>query len=103
MAEFPNGYYYQWVPGSNEWIHIVLNYIGPNDGIRIYHDGRNVVNITELSTRPGGPYTGNENIVLGRIYNEKDAWYLGVQVDELYFFNRTVTEAEIRMLSESTS
>ena len=87
----------------NEWIHIVLNYIGPNDGIQIYHDGRNVINITKLRIHPYVTYTGNGKIVLGRVFNDVNSLYGRVQVDELYFFNRTVTEAEIRMLSQNTS
>ena len=88
---------------SNEWIHTVMNYIGPNDGegTQIYQNSRNIVNVTELSTR--GYFEGNPDLVLGRVYSGGNYWYGSVQVDELYFFDRTLTEPEIRMLSENTS
>ena len=88
---------------SNEWIHTVMNYIGPNDGegTQIYQNSRNIVNVTELSAREY--FEGNPDLVLGRVYNWYDNWYGTVQVDELYLFDRTLTEPEIRMLSENTS
>ena len=80
-----------------------MNYIGPNDGegLQIYHDLTNVVNVTQLRTRPNR-VPGNRNLVLGRFINGGDYMYGSVQVDELYLFDRTLTEAEIRMLSQTT-
>ena len=88
---------------SNEWIHTVLNYIGPNDGegIQIYHNSRNIVNVTELSACVY--FEGNPNLVLVRVYNGGDFWYESIQVDELYFFNQTLSEAEIRVLRWKSS
>ena len=87
----------------NEWIHIVLNYIGPNDeqGFGIYHNAIQVENVMKRCFRLFSP-RANRNIVVGRIYSEIDDAYSSVQVDELYFFNRVLTEAEIRMLSQDT-
>ena len=89
-------------PSNNEWIYVVMNYIGPNDGqgLRIYHNSILVANDTTLTSRQW--YPGNRKIVVGRHYNGADHWYSSVQVDELYFFNRFLTEAEIRMLSGNT-
>ena len=89
---------------SNEWIHIVMNYIGPNDGqgFRIYQNSRLVANRTTLQTF-SDYISGNRNIVIGKFFNNADFWYSSVQVDELYFFNRVLTEAEIRMLSQNTN
>ena len=88
---------------NNGWIHTVLNYIGPNDGqgIRIYHNSIQVASDTTHTSRQWVP--GNRKIVVGRFRNGGDVWYSSVLVDELHFFNRVLTEAEIRMLSQDTA
>ena len=85
---------------SNEWVHGVLNFLGPNDeeGIRIYENGKHVGNhtiITQSSTTES-----NGRIVIGRAFTEINNYYASVQVDELLFFNRSLTEQEIGMLSQ---
>ena len=82
-----------------------MNYIGPKDGegLQIYHDFRSIFNETELRMCEDAYYPGNKNLVLGRGINGGDYWYGSVQVDELYLFNRTLTEADIRSLGENTS
>ena len=84
---------------SDEWFHLVLNFIGPKEdqGTRVYHDG---VQATMDSNKGGNTYIeGNGRIVIGRRYSEEDCDYASVQVDELLFFNRALTEVEIGMLS----
>ena len=85
---------------SNEWVHGVLNFLGPNDGegIRIYENGKNVgnhKNITQSSSTES-----NGRIAIGRVFTEINNYYGSVQVDELLFFNHSLTEQEIRMLSQ---
>ena len=98
----PNGYFVHITNNatSNEWIHTVMNYIGPNngEGIQIYQNSRNIANATELGDHEY--FEGPVNLTLGRHYNGGDNLYGTVQVDELYYFNRVLTEAEIRMLSQ---
>ena len=43
------------------------------------------------------------NIVLGRIWADSDTGYSSIDVDELFFINRTLTEKEIRMFSQNTA
>ena len=78
----------------------VLNFLGPNDeeGIRIYENGKHVGNhtiITQSSTTES-----NGRIVIGRAFTEINNYYASVQVDELLFFNRSLTKQEIGMLSQ---
>ena len=76
----------------------MLNFIGPNNGqgISIYQDGEHKGNeTTKDSTSSPDPSSGR--IVIGRLLN---GHYASVQVDELLFFNQTLTESEITMLSQ---
>ena len=95
-----NGNFLTFVTKSSGWFHTVLNFIGPDNGqgIRIHHDR---VNVGSDSTK-GGPSknTGDGRIVIGRYFVGKEGIYPSVQVDELLFFNQTLTESEITMLSQ---
>ena len=91
---------------SNEWVHEVINYVGPNNGddFSIYHNGNFLFNLTSLvdpTTKPFNPSDGR--IVIGRIRTDLNIRYASVQVDELLFFNQSLTEQEIMMLSQSTT
>ena len=95
-----SGHFQVSVGKSNEWVHGVLNFLGPNDeeGIRIYENGKHVGNHTIItqssSTEPNG------RIVIGRLFTEDNNFYGSVQVDELLFFNHSLTEGEITLLSQ---
>ena len=85
---------------SSGWVHSVLNFIGPNNGqgISVYQDGQHKGNATTKdSTSSSDPSIGR--IVIGRLLN---GHYASVQVDELLFFNQTLTESEITMLNQYT-
>ena len=43
------------------------------------------------------------NIFVGRMFSVKNEFYGSVQVDELYYFNRSLTGLEIKILSETTA
>ena len=86
------------------WTHIVLNYIGPNDesdeAVTMFFNGTEEDSDT---TKDGLPYSpGDGRIVLGRLYTDSDNGYSSVQVDELTFFNRTLTLDEIAALANAT-
>ena len=76
-----------------------MNYIGPNNGqrIQIYYNG------TEVSTDPtkssASRSPGDGRIVVGRFATDLDRHYATVMVDELLFFNQTLTSAEIDALA----
>ena len=96
-----DGRFYSKANGSHGWFHIVLNFIGPSDGIQIYNDGVKVTN--DASKRPKNYTDGDKNIVIGRRFSDLDTRYASVQVDELLFFNQTLIETEITMLSKCRS
>ena len=43
------------------------------------------------------------NIVLNKIWADSDSGYSSIEVDEMFFTNRTLTETEIRMFSQNTA
>ena len=64
----------------------------------VYQDGQHKGNATTKdSTSSSDPSIGR--IVVGRLLN---GHYASVQVDELLFFNQTLTESEITILSQYT-
>ena len=82
------------------WTHIVMNYIGPNDGegIRIYYNGTQVASGTNLIRYfdQSVSKSGDGRIVVGRPFTDKDERYVSIQVDELIFFNRALTTDEVQ-------
>ena len=82
------------------WFHLVLNYISLADGqgITIYRDGV----LQGSGTSKGGTsqsYSpGDGRVVIGRRWTDRDEWYASVEVDELTFWNRTLTLQEIQAI-----
>ena len=78
----------------------MLNYIGPDDGIKMYMDGVEVATAADSfpTQSPGSP--GNGRIVVGRGKTDVDDLYSSVEVDELIYFNRSLKLEEIEMLAE---
>ena len=80
----------------------MLNYIGPNDGegLRIYYNGMEVTSDTIKSS--AGPYsTGDGRIVVGRRLTNLDENYASVQVDELIYFNASLTSDDVQSIYNS--
>ena len=82
------------------WFHDVLSFIGPNDGIKIYHNGLQVG--IDTTVHGGQKNNGDRRIVIGRYFVESAGTYSSFQMDELLFFNQLLTDPEIIMLSQST-
>ena len=80
------------------WFHTVLNFIGPDGGIRAYHDGVKVGSDTNI--HGDGKDNGDRRIVMGRYFVKSATSYSSVQVDELLFFNQLLTDDKITMLSQ---
>ena len=57
----------------------------------------------ETSKRSSTSVSNNGTIVIGRLFTDLNEFYGSVQMDELLFYNRTLTEPEIRMLSQNTA
>ena len=86
---------------TNGWTHVVLNYIGPNngEGIAIYCDGEEVASDTIKSVQTIQARDGR--VVAGRFQTDEDKSYTSVQVDELIFFNHFLESAEITVLHKA--
>ena len=85
---------------SSEWIHVVLNYIGPNDGqgIRIYLDGVLSDDTKSLDQDPSPQ--GEGRIVVGREFTHFDDKYASVTLDELLIFNQTLSDQQMLDLKD---
>ena len=87
------------VPKTNDqWIHLVLNFIGSNagEGIEAFKDG---VLCARHRSGYSSTYTdGDGRVVVGRWYVTSSHNYAHVEVDELIFFNQVLLEEEVREL-----
>ena len=97
----PGGYFQASQPKSTGWTHLVLNYIGPNngEGVRMFIDGTEVVNGTDKSATLKS--AGDGRIVVGRVYTNKDQNYASVQVDELIYFYAALTSDDVQSIYNS--
>ena len=101
----PSGWFY-WVdtrPPPSGWFHVVYNYIGQEDGggVRVYHDGKLVGSSLEKNEWNYGIVEGDGRIAIGRCYIDSN-WMSGShEVDELFLFNKALTDAEIERLNLS--
>ena len=81
---------------TNVWTHVILNYIGHNNGqgIKIYLNGQLVVN---QATRSGTTsfVDGDGQVVVGRLLKNQDKSYASVLVDELIYFNVALNDQQI--------
>ena len=96
-----DGFFFAHLFEPNGWTHIVMNYVGPNDGegIRIYY---NKAEVASETTKSGGSRpTGDGRIVIGRFYPDKDMRYTSMQIDELIFFNKALSTNDIKLLYNS--
>ena len=86
------------------WTHVVLNYIGTDDGegVTMSINGREVASDADKYTFSHS--AGDGRIVVGRWEKDTDLDnnYSGVHVDELIFFNQTLTQQEINILAAAT-
>ena len=96
-----NGEFQKSSSKPSHWIHVVLNYIGPNngEGIRIYYDGTLVA--SDISKYGSTNEPGNGRIVVGKFFTNRNSDYASVQVDELMFFNQTLTSDEVQAIYNS--
>ena len=91
-----DGYFNKDAGRRTGWTHVVLNYLGPNNGqgIEIYYNGVRKKTKSLKNTRSYS--AGDGRIVVGWHYTNFDRlYYASMQIDELLFFNRALTAAEI--------
>ena len=83
------------------WTHVVLNYIGPNDGegIRGYVNG---VEVASDTTKTNASHSaGDGRIVVGRFKTDTDLSYASVHVDELIYFEASLTNDDVQSIYNS--
>ena len=100
-VNLPNGYFVESHSRPTGWTHVLLNYIGPNngEGYRIYMDGSEVGSDTAKTVWSGS--TGDGRVVIGRYYTDQDKEYSSVHIDELIYFNNSLTDEEIEFLGRT--
>ena len=83
---------------DDQWIHLVLNYIGPifQEGVQAFSDG--TLRSSNQGIGFGTQTPGDGRVVVGRRYVSRNDDYAQVEVDELVFFNRALLEEEVREL-----
>ena len=86
------------INGSSDWIHITMNYIGPEDDqeIMIYQNGQEVAADTQKYLIMGQP--GNGMFIAGRMLTNMDNSYSTFNLDELLFFNSILNEEEVNTI-----
>ena len=93
-----DGRFYVEINKRTSWTHIVLNYIGPEDGqgIQIYVDG----DLTGSDdTRKLEMYSpGDGRVVVGRSNTHESVNYASVEMDELVFFNTKLNVEDVKMI-----
>ena len=91
-----DGFFYTPIERPARSTHIVLNYIGPNNGqgTRIYIDGIQTASSNVISSYTFQPGAGR--VVIGRLSIDD---YASVDVDELLFFNETRSDQNIQDMS----
>ena len=91
-------YFWVFLSRPTGWTHVVMNYIGPNngEGIKVYYNGEEVASDTTPLSYPCG--SGDGRIVLGRAYTAIDKDYSSIEIDELTYFNRILSTAEMKQI-----
>ena len=86
-----------------EWTHIVMNYLGPNndEAIRILYNAKEVESY--MGTYSRSYSTGDGRVVVGRHHPDRHQQNPSVQLDELLFFNQTLSPADVITLNNSVS
>ena len=93
-----NAFFYSNAPKRYGWFHLVVNFISPLEGFKIYNDGIEVgSDIIHFEHSYG---VGDGRILIGRSFSGVDGNYASVEVDELLFFNEALTEPEIIQLKQ---
>ena len=85
------------------WVHVVFNFVGPyqGQGFRIYHDGVEVGRDTHYTELHGLLFNhGDGRIVVGRYRTRQNNLYSSLKVDEMLLFNKALSKAEIKRLSQ---
>ena len=94
-----DGEFYVALSKSSEWTHVVLNYLGSNEGIQIFFDEELKESDTTKALFTESAADGR--IVVGRRYTDRNRLYGSIELDELIFFNQALTVDDIETLHQS--
>ena len=85
-------------PRPAGWTHLTLNYIGSENeqATIMYYDSEKVASTTTKYSGTNPP--GDSRIVVGRRHADTDQNYISAKVDELIFFNKTLSSTDIKLL-----
>ena len=87
--------------GLSDWTHVVLNYIGPQDGegFTVYYNGVQTGNDTTKGSLNTAVSSGDGRVFVGKYPTNLDRQYSGVDVDELLFFNEHLSDDDVQAIS----
>ena len=88
---------------TSDWTHVVLNYIGPNngEGIQAYLDGKLAGSDDTITVYPWFVPGGNGVTIIGKKITPGGGMYASFEIDELAFFNVKLSEAQIQKLYDT--
>ena len=98
-VRLPDGSFYAEGSRPSGWFHVVVNFIGVEDGegVRVYYNGEKVG--SDPSKSKYAIKKGNGRIAIGRYFTQ-NSWRDGsVDVDELVLFSQALTSGEIERLN----
>ena len=81
---------------DNQWVQLVLNFMGPEEGFQVFKDG--TISPGQQTKKSFSRLIGDGRLVLGKRFTHRDQYYSSIDVDELVFFNRKFTEQEVTKL-----
>ena len=90
------------VPTPSGWVHFILNYIGPHAGFTVYIDGEDI-DTTAHNITGFDRSQGEGRIVIARETPDKDVHYASVVVDELLYFNTSLSREMVSFLYNGTT
>ena len=78
---------------------MVLNYLGPDDGTKLYYNG--IYHRSNIPKFGDSINPGNGRTVVGRREASYDYYCASLEIDELIMFNSTLSDAQIWELFNS--
>ena len=87
----------------DRWFHLLFVYLGPNtNGITIHLNNTFYPSTTIETSNPNTSathgYDSTGEVIIGKLHVDKAGDYSNVMVDELTFWNRQLSEAEVEAL-----
>ena len=88
----------------NGWFHMAIVVDGPSriSDVSLYINGANkTVDIDTRTVTMATNRTGSGDLIIGRYEEDSKVVYANILMDELYFWNRVLSEEEIREMYNS--